>query len=519
MLKRRYLMGIDAGTSMVKVVVFDLDGTELGSGEKAVAVDTPHPGWAQQDPAAVWEATAFTIGTAIRSSGVRTEEIAVVGPCGQGDGAWFIDETGRPMTPTPLWNDGRAAELLSDWEATGLLKRIFHVNGTQLWSGAAAPLISWYQQHGSTGIAPGSTLFCCKDWIKFKLTGTITTDESDGSIPFMDLAKRQYDPRLPDWMGLTDNMPKLAPLVPSHKVVGEVTAAAARKTGLAQGTPVVSGMLDVAANAVGAGVIEAGQAITIMGTTSLNMVVQADANSDPQGIGATTCHGVPGRWMRILGAMTGTPNLDWYIDNLGPAHHGKDDDDRADIFKRLEAAVGKAPVGAGGVLFHPYLFGERAPFVNSLARAAFFGIQATTTNDHLLRAIYEGIAFSARDCYQKVPQPLSEITLVGGGARSRVWCQTLADVLGCKMIVPRGSQFGALGAAITGAVGIGLFQNLTEGVDKCLQIEHTFEPIAQHQRRYDDLYRLYAHLIELLQDYWKESQAVLRNWEEQGGSR
>ena len=156
-------------------------------------------------------------------------------------------------------------------------------------------------------------------------------------------------------------------------------------------------------------------------------------------------------------------NLDWYIDNLGAAHHEKNDDGRTDLFRRLEVAVGKAPAGAGGVLFHPYLFGERAPFVNPHARAAFFGIQSTTTNDHLLRAIYEGIALSARDCYKKVEQPLSEITLVGGGARSRVWCQTLADVLGCKMMVPRGSQFGALGAAIAGGVGSDCFRITPRG--------------------------------------------------------
>jgi sugar (pentulose or hexulose) kinase len=512
-MKKQYLMGIDAGTSMVKAVLYDLGGRELGSGEKAVAVNSPHPGWAQQDPALVWEAAAFAIAAAIGFSGVRAEEIAVVGPCGQGDGAWCIDAAGHPMSPTPLWNDGRAADLLNEWEETGLLKRIYTVNGTQLWPGAAAPLIAWYQQHKPGAIPPGSTLFCCKDWIKFKLTGTVTTDESDGSIAFMDLAARQYDPRLPEWMGLSGKMPKLAPLVPSHEVVGEVTAAAANKTGLAQGTPVVAGMLDVAANAVGAGVIQAGQAVTIIGTTSLNMVVGADAGSEPEGIGATTCHGVPGRWMRILGAMTGTPNLDWYIENLGAAHHGKKGDRQADLFGRLEDAVAKAPVGAGGVLFHPYLCGERAPFVNPHAKAAFFGIQATTTNDHLLRAIYEGIALSARDCYQKVQQPLSEITLVGGGAGSRVWCQILADVLGCKMIVPRGRQFGALGAAITGAVGVGLFEDYAEGVDRCLAIEQVFEPVAEHQRRYDDQYRLYSRLVERMQDYWTESRVVLRRWE------
>jgi sugar (pentulose or hexulose) kinase len=512
---KKYLLGFDAGTSLVKAVVFDFAGTEIGSGSRKVAVDTPSPLWAQQSPDLVWLATAHAIKQAIEQASISGNEIAVVGPSGQGDGAWMIDKTGAPLSPTPLWNDGRASNVVSNWEGAGILEQIYTINGTQLWPGSAAPILAWMKKHNPERFSTVSTLFCSKDWIKYKLTGTVTTDESDGSIPFLNLADRSYDDRLLELTGLQEMKPKLAKIVPSHEVVGEVTAQAALETGLCQGTPVVSGMLDVAANAIGAGVIEAGQALSILGTTSMNMVVLDSAATEPMGIGATTCHGVSGKWMRILGAMTGTPNLDWYINAMGTSLKKKAEAQNLDLFLLLEEAVDQSPIGSQGVIFHPFLLGERAPFVNSSARAGFFGIHANTTENDLLRAIYEGIALSSRDCYEKVGADLNEITLVGGGSRSRIWCQTLADAVGCKMQVPSGTQFGALGAAIAGGVGIGVYDDYNSALEQCLKIEQVYEPSSKNSRKYDDLYRLYADLISRMEHYWDDNQRMLDSWKDQ----
>lgn len=500
---------------MVKAVVFDFAGTEIGFGSRKVAVNTPSPSWAQQSPDLVWQATAYAIKQAIGQASISSDEIAVIGPSGQGDGAWMIDETGAPLSPSALWNDGRAADVVSSWDAAGILEQIYKINGTQLWPGSAAPILAWMKKNNPDRFSKISALFCCKDWIKLKLTGTITTDESDGSIPFMNLADRCYDDRLLELTGLQEIKPNLAKIVPTHEVIGEVTAEAAQETGLCQGTPVVSGMLDVAANAIGAGVIEAGEALSILGTTSMNMVVLDSAATEPMGIGATTCHGVSKKWMRILGAMTGTPNLDWYINAMGKSLKQKSVTENLDLFSLLEKAVDQSPIGSQGVIFHPFLLGERAPFVNSSSRAGFFGIHANTTENDLLRAIYEGIALSSRDCYEQVSAELNKITLVGGGSQSRIWCQTLADAVGCKMQVPSGTQFGALGAAIAGGVGIGVYDDYHSALEQCLKIEQVYEPSLKNSRKYDDLYRLYSDLISHMGQYWEDNQRMMNKWEDQ----
>ncbi len=513
-MEKKYLLGIDAGTSLVKAVLFDFSGQELGSGSRKVAVESPLPSWAQQSPEFVWEATAAAIKDAVRQAAIGRDEIAVIGPSGQGDGAWMIDEAGNPLNPTPLWNDGRASDVISDWEKAGTLAQVFEINGTQLWSGASAPVLAWLRENDPQNFSKAATLFCCKDWIKFKLTGTVTTDESDGSIPFFNMVDRRYDDKLLEIVGLEELKPKLAEVVPSHEIIGEVTAEAARVTGLSEGIPVVSGMLDVAANAIGAGVISTGQALSIIGTTSLNMVVLGNASFEPLGIGATTCHGVSDRWMRILGAMTGTPNLDWYINVMGESFKNEAAEKNLDLFTLLEQAVDHSPVGSQGVIFHPFLFGERAPFVNPNARAGFFGIHLNTTNNDLLRAIYEGIALSSRDCYEKIGKNLTEVTLVGGGSRSRNWCQTLADAVGCRMVVPGGNQFGALGAAIAGAVGIGVFEDFESALEKCLKVERIYEPSPKNSKKYDDLYRLYSSLIDRMGTFWDENLKMVENWDD-----
>lgn len=512
---KKYLLGIDAGTSLVKAVLFDFSGREISSGSRKVAVDTPSLSWAQQYPELVWQATAEAIKHAIGQAAIACDEIAVIGPSGQGDGAWMIDETDTPLSPAPLWNDGRAAEVIAAWKNAGILEQLFRVNGTQLWPGAAAPILAWMKDNEPDKFSAVAVFFCCKDWIKFKLTGTMTTDESDGSIPFMNLADRCYDDHLLELTGLQEMKSKLAKIVPTHEIIGEVTAKASLETGLCRGTPVVSGMLDVAANAIGAGVIEVGQALSILGTTSLNMVVLDSAAFEPLGIGATTCHSVSNRWMRILGAMTGTPNLDWYIDAMGGRLKKEAAEKKLDIFSILEKAIDHSPVGAQGVLFHPFLLGERAPFVNANARAGFFGIHANTTENDLLRAIYEGIALSSRDCYAKVGGNLTEITLVGGGSRSRIWCQTLADVVGCRMRVPGGSQFGALGAAIAGGVGIGIYEDYHSALEQCLKIERVYEPSLINGKKYDDLYRLYSGLISRMEWFWDDNRRMMDNWKRQ----
>ncbi len=509
-----YMLGLDAGTSLVKTVIFDLAGTELALGSRKVAVESPHPNWAQQDMVAVWEAAVATIRQAIGAAGIDPAEVAVVGLTGQGDGAWALDSDGNPVGPAALWSDGRANDIILRWEQDGILSEAFKLSGTVLWPGSQAAILAWMREHDPATFDRIDVVFCCKDWIKFKLTGAICTDETDGSIPFMSMASRQYSEAQMALLGFADFRDRLPPVKPASEVIGAVTPAAAEATGLRAGTPVVSGMLDVAANAIGMGVIEAGQSFTILGTTALNALIMDRPVFDPPDVGATVCHSVPGRWMRVLGSMAGTPNLDWYIGQAGAIFKAEADAQGRDVFTLLEQAVREAPVGSGGVIFHPYLQGERAPFLNPQARAGFFGISADTTRAHLARAVYEGVALSVRDCFEHIGSGLTQVMLAGGGANSRAWCQILADAVGCTMHVPAGTQFGALGAALAGAVGVGLFGSYQAAVEQCVKLDRTYLPDPSHVARYDALYTLYRDLVTRMEPFWAARQRMLDGWQE-----
>ena len=506
------LLGLDIGTSIIKAVIFDLDGRELGIDTAKVAADSPHPGWQQQDMVAVWAGAGAAIRGALAVSGVDPATVAVVGAAGQGDGLWMIDETGVPVGPAPLWNDGRAAEMISRWEQDGTLSALYKEGGTVLWPGAQAPLLAWLRVHEPERFAKAATIFCCKDWVRYKLTDVLCTDETDGSIPFMRMATRAYDPTQMSLLGLTDLQEKLPPVRQSHEVIGSITKEAAAATGLYAGTPVVTGLLDVAASAIGVGAIQAGQSFSLIGTTALNAIVLDQPNVEPANIGATVCHGLPQQWIRVLAAMSGTPNLDWYVAQMGRAgnaSHG------LDLFAQLESTISALPVGSGGVIFHPYLSGERAPFLDASARAGFFGIGTETTNAHLARAVYEGIALSIRDCFERIGGGVEQIRLAGGGANSETWRQMLADVTNCTMEIPTGTQFGALGAAITGAVGVGLFESHQSAVDRCVKVEKTYQPNPANVAKYNEIYQLYRALIGQMTPFWHERQAMLQGWERQ----
>ncbi len=494
------LLGLDVGTSLIKAVVFDLDGTEVAAASHTVAVRSPQPGWAEQDMEAVWQAAAAAIHDALVN--VRARDVAAVGVAGQGDGAWMIDRDGRPVAPAPLWSDGRATDAIDGWAASGALSRLYERGGTVLWPGSQAALLAWYQEHEPELLSRVDTVFCSKDWIRYRLTDTIGTDQTDGSIPFMDLAERALITGQLELVGLARHADRLPPMGTSTDVVGSVTTTAAAATGLRSGTPVVAGLLDVTANAVGVGAIDGGQAMVTLGTTALSAVVLDRPVFEPADIGASVCHAPPERWMRAFGAMAGTPNLDWYLATMGEGIRAEAQAEERDDYARLEEEVASTAPGAGGVIYHPFLLGERVPFLEPRARGSLFGLSMATTRADVARAVSEGIAFAIRHCIESIGQPVAEVRLSGGGARSHAWSQILADVTGATMSVPSGSQFGALGAAMTAGVGIGLYADYEAAVRRCVRVEREHRPLTEHRAIYDERFGLYLDLIDAMRAYW-----------------
>ena len=495
------LLGIDVGTSLIKAVVFDANGGEQGLGAKKVEVRSPRPGWAEQDMEAVWEAVASASREALAAAGgaVGIEAVAVAG---QGDGAWMIDADGQPFAPAPLWSDVRAAAIIDGWEVTGALRDLYRRSGTVLWAGSQAALLAWFADYEPELLARASTVFTSKDWIRYRLTGTVGTDETDASIPFMDLALRQISSGQAAILGLEERMDLLPSVARSSDVVGLVTQEAAAATGLRPGTPVAAGVLDVVANALGVGAMDGGQAMVILGTTALAAVILDEPRFEPADVGASVCHAPDGRWMRALGSMAGTPDLDWYLATMGEGIGADALAAGRDRYAVLEEEIAASPPGADGLVFHPYLLGERVPFVDPDARGSLFGLSMSTSRGDVARAVSEGIAYAIRHCFEANGTPVSDVRLCGGGSRSRTWSQILADVTGARMTVASGSQFGALGAAMVAGISVGVYPDYSTAIDRCVRIARVHEPDADAHALYGEQFTIYSDLIDAMRPIW-----------------
>jgi sugar (pentulose or hexulose) kinase len=269
--------------------------------------------------------------------------------------------------------------------------------------------------------------------------------------------------------------------------------------------------MDVAACALGTGAIEHGQASSVLGTAGIHQVVMREPLIEPKMVGMTLCHGVKDRWLRMLAAMTATPNLDWFLSELGGSLNGREAGPGENKYQLIESLVAAVPAGSDGVIFHPYLFpgGERGPFVKPTARASFTGLSLDHSRRHLLRAIYEGVAFATLDCYRHMPIDPQVVCLSGGGAKSEVWCQILADCLGKPIRVPAGSQFGAKGAALNAGVAAGFYPSAQEGVKRSVKMVRFYEPDAANARLYRELYQVYQQTAERQMDLWDLRASIL----------
>jgi sugar (pentulose or hexulose) kinase len=488
---RQVVIGVDAGTSKVKSVALSLDGTELHSASRENAVRRPEPGWVEQDMAGTWEQTARTLREVTDDLGVD-DEVVAVGVTGQGDGCWPLDADGVPVRNAILWSDGRAAGVIEEWAQDGTAAAIRDRCGCDPFPGTAAAIMRWLRDNEPGRYDRMETALFCKDWIKYRLTDRLTTDPTDAGLPYLDLETGEYYD-VGAVTGLDGIGSKLPPMVGPDEVVGHVTDAAATETGLPPDTPVVSGVIDIAASAYGSGAVAPGDSSSIVGTTSVNQTIMASVPDSFAGSGFTFALG-NGRYLRTFASMAGTPNIDWLVDNLAP---GSDLDD-------LEAAAKAVPPGSEGLLYHPYLSGsgERSPFLKTTARAQFTGLSPEHTRANLIRAVYEGVALAMRDCFEHIPAESERVLMSGGGTRSELWCRIFADCLDTPVLVPRGTEFGAKGAALLAAVGAGEFADVDAAVERTTATERTYHPDPDAAGVYDTWYAVYRETYEAMFDVW-----------------
>ncbi|MFN8469064.1 MAG: FGGY-family carbohydrate kinase [Caldilineaceae bacterium] len=514
------ILGLDAGTSVVKAALFDRGGRELAVVRRPTPLYSPQPSWSETSMEATWAMAADAI-RALLALGIAGRpldpgRIAAVGLTGNMVGAWLIDEGGAPVRDAILWNDGRAQELIDQLAHAhpGFMQTIFRTSGSVMQQGCTLPVLRWLADHEPHALNRAATVLCCKDWLAYKLTGSRQVDPTEASVMPGSAAGRGYSEEMIDLFGLRPWRHLFPAVRASQSRAGELNAAAAEATGLLAGTPVVVGAGDVPASAIGLGAVEPGVACTLLGTNILNCLVTASPIYDPYDVGVMFC--LPEqRWLRAMINVSGTTSMDWFIAQFCAEEVAASRGVQSDLFARLEALAQASSTGANGVLYLPYLSlqGITAPFWEPSARAEFFGLSDRTTRGDLLRALYEGIALSIRDGYAILPQAVSEIRLSGGGAKSAFWSQIIADCTGCHVVVPPGTEFGARGAALLAGVGLGWYSGVAAAVaetshgqgeaEGAVPSSRTFLPAPEKTAIYDRLYAVYCALQRDLLPAWR----------------
>jgi L-xylulokinase len=498
--KRTYLLGLDAGNTVIKAVLFDLDGRQVAMHALDGKSSTPSPGHVERDLNELWANARTAIRACVQEAGIDPSQIAAIGCAGHGNGLYLLDKTGDPLIGIQSL-DTRAAGLAAELKARRG-EALHALCRQEPWPSQTPVLLAWIRENRPDLYDRSGTVLLCKDFITFRLTGERVSEISDMSgCGLTRLPECVYDDALLDLYGLSDAKNLLPRLIQPADVAGRVTAKAAAETGLAEGTPVIGGYFDVISSALGSGVVREGEASLIAGTWSVNQVFSSRAVDDRRVFMAAGF--APGRFVNIESSATSAANLEWYVREL-VERGGRHDDP----FGHCNARIAEVSPSADDPFFHPFLYGsgQGADF-----RAGFYGLAGWHTEGHLLRALFEGVLFEHRRHVEVLAasgSTFDRAVLSGGGSRSPVWPQMFADCLGVPITVADARETGALGAAIGASVGVGLFPSYEAGVSAMTRARREFLPDAGMKAHYDRRYGIYCKLTDALRPFWAEMQAL-----------
>ena len=491
------LLGIDISTTAAKALLVDTVGGVIGSASTPLSLSTPRPLWVEQDPAEWWSAASAAIRRVLAETGLAPAAVRAVGLTGQMHGLVLLDEDGAVLRPAILWNDQRTGAQCDTIRARVGAARLIAVTGNDALPGFTAPKILWVAEHEPAVYARARHVLLPKDYVRYRLTGGLAMDKADGSGTLLfDLRARDWSPEI--CAALDIPRAWLPPTFEGPEVTGYVSPAAAAATGLPAGTPVMAGGGDQAAGAVGLGVVAPGAVAVVLGTSGVVFAPTAGPVIEPRGRLHAFCHAVPGGW-HLMGVMlSAAGSLQWYRDTLAPG----------ESFDALAAEAAEAPPGSEGLLFLPYLTGERTPYPDPLARGAWVGLAVRHGRAHVTRALLEGVAFGLRDCFALLAgagvAPPTEVRVAGGGAQSPLWRQILADVLGLPLLTVTSTEGAAYGAALLAGVGAGVWPDVAAACATTVHPTGRTLPDSAAAPIYARLYAIYRSLYLALRPAFVE---------------
>lgn len=494
-----YLMGIDLGTSACKLALFREDGSVARQAARAYPVLYPRPGWAEQDPEVWWEAVVDAICELLADGQIAPGEVAGIGVDGQSWSAIPVDGQGQVLHNTPIWMDTRAGE-----ECAWALERVdgralFELSGNPLQPAYTLPKILWYQRHAPQVYQRCDKILQSNSFIVYRLTGALTQDLSQGyGLQCFDMLRGRWDETMARALGIDPGL--LPELAACHQVVGGVSRQAARRTGLIEGTPVVAGGLDAACGTLGAGVIHPGETQEQGGQAGGMSICLDRMCADERLILGR--HVTPEKWLLQGGTVGGGGVLKWLSEQCCAADAERAQAVGRGVFEEMSERAGAVSPGSEGVVFLPYMAGERSPIWDPQAKGVFYGLDFSKTRAHMIRAAMEGVAYSLRHNLEVAAQAgarVEALHAMGGAANSPVWTQIKADVTGCEIAVPASDTATTLGAALLAGVGTGMYAGFEEAVAATVSIRRRYSPNRANAPVYDQGYATYRELYRSLQ--------------------
>lgn len=498
----KLLLGIDFGTGGCKVTAINAADGSL-AGEASVEYTTYHdqPGWSEQEPQDWWNATCAAL-RKLADKGVNLGDVAALALDGSTHNAVLLDADWRPVRRTIMWTDQRATAECEALRSSGLAERIFnrcYQMPAPTWT---LPQLMWLKTHEPDALERTAHLLFVKDYVRYLLTGEAATDyiEAQGTLMW-DMADGRWDDELVIMSGLRpEQMPRI--IAPTD-LAGRVTTTAASATGLPEGTPVICGSSDSAVEDYGAGAVEPGDLIIKLATAGNVNSMTTRAHPHPKTL--TYGHIVSGMWYSVSATNAAALCMRWlrdafYSDCLKQANAGEVCPTSVPLYSLIDSEASASPLGANGIMFHPYLQGERCPYWDAKLRASFTGVSISSSRGDFARALMEGVAFSLRDCYRTLEEmhlPVKRIFLIGGGARSTLWSEIVANVFNCDVAVPMPGD-ASFGAALLAGTGVGLFSNVKDAVARCLHINRTIAPNPTAAAAYARLFERYRAIHDAL---------------------
>ncbi|MEW8479823.1 MAG: xylulokinase [Candidatus Thiodiazotropha endolucinida] len=488
--QKPYFIGIDCSTTATKALLADASGEVVAVAATEYPFETPKPLWSEQDPSLWWDGTTKSIGAFLKKADVSGDDVAAVGLTGQMHGLVLMDEAGKVLRPSILWNDQRTQAQCDEIHETFGTEKFIRITGNKSLTGFTASKVLWVRQNEPDVYAKAKHILLPKDYVRYCMTGEYAMDKAGGAgTVLMDLKNRRWSDEVLDKLEIpSDWMP---PLYEGTEVTGTITAEAARATGLKEGIPVVAGGGDQAAQAVGVGAVEEGIVALTLGTSGVVFATTNAAFIEPEGRLHAFCHSVPGKW-HLMGVMlSAAGSLRWYHDTFAP-----------DLdYDTLLAPAADVPAGSDGLLFLPYLTGERTPHPDPLARGAFVGITVRHTKAHFTRAVLEGVAYGLKDSFDLMKaaglSKIKQVRVSGGGARNKLWQQILADIFDAELVTVNTTEGAAYGAALLAGVGAGTWANVEEACGQAIRITGEVKQ-GENVAAYAEMGKFYSGLYPAL---------------------